>query len=71
MSCLQLEYCGEMGLGLMHCQGCRRLAGLRVMSSPAGYYLGTMDQGMPYCRATGYAIKGVVEIQLKQFKGIQ
>ena len=53
-SCQQLENLGEYGLGEDMCLGCPRVRNLVPMKSAAGWYLGTTQDGGPWCRATGY-----------------
>jgi hypothetical protein len=35
----------------MNCRECKHL---KVLVSPAGYYIGTQLKGMPYCRISDY-----------------
>ncbi len=44
---------------------------LHVMQSPAGYYLGFVEDGQPYSRETGYfASAGPAQILLAELSGV-
>lgn len=66
MSCRQMEQFDRMGVGIKNCGDCERLDRLQVLSSPAGYYLGTLEDGMPYCRATVYLFEVHAHNMLKE-----
>lgn len=61
VECKQLANFGEMGIGLDFCESCSRIHELKVMRSPAGYYIGICDNDGPFCRATPYTNKKPAE----------
>ena len=63
---------GMMGLGHVYCYDCELFSKANVCQSGAGFYIGVYDEGVPFCRITGYSeTKEKAEKVLNAIRGVK